>query len=432
MYNQNMPGQNIRGNMPPGARPMGNQYIRNAQPMIFRPNMQRMPAHMMNQNMLGMRGQMHPGFNPNQPGAPPGHPAQNMPGHPNPNMPNAPNLGHHNNLPNQGHFGNNLPHPQNNMPNNNNNSSAGNAGASGNLPNNPLKRRNGDRNLPDDIAVLIPESKSYKSLLAIENKIDKQISWKRLEIQETLKKPLKTRRKLRVFITTQYTPGKRINAPNLDAAGNNQQQKNEPGSWELRVEGKLADKKGIDHNKKRKFSSFFESLVIELDKEIYGPEQHLVEWHREKQNNETDGFQVKRPGDKDVRCTMLFMMHHSPEKCKLDIQLGKLLGIYIGTRAEILYNLWAYIRNNKLQDPNQKDVINLDPYLIRIFQVTQMRFSEIPHRIQQFMHKPDPMAIHHRIKCDVNDPKKTAIYDLDVDIDDIGSGGFTENHKIYS
>lgn len=28
---------------------------------------------------------------------------------------------------------------------------------------------------------------------------------------------------------------------------------------------------------KRKFSSFFKSLVIELDKDVYGPDNHLVE-----------------------------------------------------------------------------------------------------------------------------------------------------------
>ena len=43
---------------------------------------------------------------------------------------------------------------------------------------------------------------------------------------------------------------------------------------------------------KRKFSSFFKSLVIELDKNIYGPDNHLVEWHRTPQTGETDGFQV--------------------------------------------------------------------------------------------------------------------------------------------
>lgn len=31
---------------------------------------------------------------------------------------------------------------------------------------------------------------------------------------------------------------------------------------------------------KRKFSSFFKSLVIELDKDLYGPDNHLVEVRR--------------------------------------------------------------------------------------------------------------------------------------------------------
>ena len=44
---------------------------------------------------------------------------------------------------------------------------------------------------------------------------------------------------------------------------------------------------------KRKFSSFFKSLVIELDKDLYGPDNHLVEWHRTTTTQETDGFQVR-------------------------------------------------------------------------------------------------------------------------------------------
>ena len=44
---------------------------------------------------------------------------------------------------------------------------------------------------------------------------------------------------------------------------------------------------------KRKFSSFFKSLVIELDKDLYGPDNHLVEWHRTPTTQETDGFQVR-------------------------------------------------------------------------------------------------------------------------------------------
>lgn len=66
-------------------------------------------------------------------------------------------------------------------------------------------------------------------------------------------------------------------------------------SWELRVEGRLLDDSKNDPNKvKRKFSSFFKSLVIELDKELYGPDNHLVEWHRTLTTQETDGFQVSK------------------------------------------------------------------------------------------------------------------------------------------
>merc|ERR1712170_214385 len=210
----------------------------------------------------------------------------------------------------------------------------------------------------------------------MERQIDQTISRKRLEIQETLKRSPIVKRRLRVFITTHYQAGKKSTN---ESTGQMQQQ---PGSWELRVEGRLLDQGRQDlFKQKRKFSTFFKSLVIELDKEFYGPNQHLVEWHRDKQSNETDGFQVKREGDRDVRCTMLFNMNHDPPQCKLDARLARLLAIHTGTRAQVLYGLWTYIRTHKLQDSMERDFINLDPYLQQVFQARRMRFNEIPQRI---------------------------------------------------
>jgi SWI/SNF-related matrix-associated actin-dependent regulator of chromatin subfamily D len=110
--------------------------------------------------------------------------------------------------------------------------------------------------------------------------------------------------------------------------------------WELRVEGRLIESElapaagatsaaptAADAAKlpKRKFSSFFKSLVIELDKDLYGPDNHLVEvglvgandvelhllqWHRTQQSHETDGFQVKRPGDRDLKCNILLLLDY--------------------------------------------------------------------------------------------------------------------------
>lgn len=139
--------------------------------------------------------------------------------------------------------------------------------------------------------------------------------------------------------------------------------------WELRVEGRLledlnvsavgnpltflflstllfqkplpqpdaAGKLPTDTTKsRRKFSSFFRSLVIELDRELYGPDNHLVEvcqfpalamaphlfetqvqlgiyfqWHRSSTTQETDGFQVKRIGDRNVKCVIMLMLDYT-------------------------------------------------------------------------------------------------------------------------
>lgn len=76
--------------------------------------------------------------------------------------------------------------------------------------------------------------------------------------------------------------------------------------------------------KPRKFSSFFKSLVIELDKELYGPDNHLVEWHRTPQTSETDGFQVKRHGDQSLKCTILMLLDYQviliyPNRMKINL-----------------------------------------------------------------------------------------------------------------
>ena len=77
-------------------------------------------------------------------------------------------------------------------------------------------------------------------------------------------------------------------------------------------------------------------MVIELDKDLYGPDNHLVEWRRTATTQETDGFQVKRPGDKNVRCTILLLLDYQPLQFKLDQRLARLLGVHTQTRPVII------------------------------------------------------------------------------------------------
>lgn len=272
------------------------------------------------------------------------------------------------------------------------------------------KKKLADKILPQKVRDLVPESQAYMDLLTFERKLDATIMRKRLDIQEALKRPMKQKRKLRIFISNTFYPSKE---PVVDG------EEGVVASWELRVEGRLLEDNKSDPTTKikRKFSSFFKSLVIELDKELYGPDNHLVEWHRTHTTQETDGFQVKRPGDRNVRCTILLLLDYQPLQFKLDPRLARLLGVHTQTRPVIISALWQYIKTHKLQDSHEREYINCDKYLEQIFNCPRMKFAEIPQRLNPLLHPPDPIVINHFIESGAEN-KQTACYDIDVEVDD--------------
>ena len=70
------------------------------------------------------------------------------------------------------------------------------------------KRKLADKILPQKVRELVPESQAYMDLLAFERKLDSTIMRKRLDIQEALKRPMKQKRKLRIFISNTTFPAK--------------------------------------------------------------------------------------------------------------------------------------------------------------------------------------------------------------------------------
>ncbi|KZS00869.1 SWI/SNF-related matrix-associated actin-dependent regulator of chromatin subfamily D member [Daphnia magna] len=243
----------------------------------------------------------------------------------------------------------------------------------------------------------------------------KKLADKILPQKEALKRPMKQKRKLRIFISNTFYPAREVDTPDDVAGGSG------VASWELRVEGRLLDDAAkSDPNKvKRKFSSFFKSLVIELDKDLYGPDNHLVEWHRTSTTQETDGFQVKRPGDRNVRCTILLLLDYQPLQFRLDSRLARLLGIHTQTRPMVISALWQYIKTHRLQDHQEREFIRCDKYMEQIFGCPRMKFAEIPQRLNPLLHPPDPIVINHLISSvESADQKKTACYDIDVEVDD--------------
>ena len=101
-----------------------------------------------------------------------------------------------------------------------------------------------------EIRSLVPESQAYVELLRLEQKLDTVLMRKRLDLQETLKRPqkvidqivffssqlsffFKIKKKLRIFISHQYPV--RFDS---DTTGIDDEQVQ---YWEMRVEGRLLD-----------------------------------------------------------------------------------------------------------------------------------------------------------------------------------------------
>ncbi|PIC51488.1 hypothetical protein B9Z55_001983 [Caenorhabditis nigoni] len=281
----------------------------------------------------------------------------------------------------------------------------------------PKKKRYADKCIHPKIRELEPDTENYMALLASEQRIDSTIARKRLDIQEALKRPSKVKKRLRIYISHTFIEERQPERENEDAS---------LPMWELRVEGRLLDDQapqssisGQRPNPKKKFSSFFKSLVIELDKEMYGPDQHLVEWHRTPQTNETDGFQVKRAGDRPVKCRVLLLLDNHPSKFKLHPRLAKVLGIAADTRPKIIEALWQYIKTHGLQDPQERDIINCDTFLTQCFGVTRMRFMEVPNKLHQLLQQIDPLEFNHVIQRPKEGQEQVSTcYDIDVEMED--------------
>lgn len=260
------------------------------------------------------------------------------------------------------------------------------------------KKRLIDKVCPSKILEIVPESQAHHDMFNFERKLDFNISKKTLDIQEALKKQLRVKKTLRIFISNLFYTHQDTGEP----------------SWELRIEGRLTED---SRSQKRKFSSFFKSLVIELDSTIYGPDKHLIEWNRSPLISETDGFQVRRAGDLPVKCTILFQLEHQPPYFKIDKRLARLLNKHSDTRPAIMIALWQYIKNKSLQDSNDRENIINDKYLRQIFECKKMKLSEIPAKLNRLLSPREPIVINHSIIRGIGETQRS-IYEIDVEIED--------------
>jgi len=248
--------------------------------------------------------------------------------------------------------------------------------------------------------------------------MDATIMRKRLDIQEAMSKPIKTKKTLRIFISNTAS-GQNNDVMNINEIS---LENTSTPSWILKIEGKLLDNSaGKKSNQvEKRFSSFVKRIIVQLDRDqtLY-PEGNIIEWNKNPGQPEIDGFEIKRTGDTDVNAKIIIEMDYAPHKYKLSEDLANLLDIKLDTKPNVVMALWQYIKYHKLQDSDDKRIINNNEELKKIFKVNQMTFPQMPEFINHHLLPPDPIIIDYKIRMNERNPNEAEYaYDIEVEVDD--------------
>ncbi|XP_010929776.1 SWI/SNF complex component SNF12 homolog [Elaeis guineensis] len=277
------------------------------------------------------------------------------------------------------------------------------------------KRKLPEKQLPDRVAALLPESALYTQLLEFEARVDAALSRKKIDIQEALKNPPSMQRTLRIYVFNTFANQTRTIPEPKNA---------EPPSWSLKIIGRILED-GVDPDPVGglpkpnpmypKFSSFFKRVTIALDSVLY-PENPTIIWENSRSPAPHEGFEIKRKGDKEFTASIRLEMNYNPEKFKLSPALMEVLGIEVDTRARIIAGIWQYVKAKKLQNPSDASYFTCDPPLKKVFGEDKMKFAMVSQKISPHLSPPQPIHLEHKIRLSGNGAVGNACYDVLVDV----------------
>ncbi|KAI0826100.1 SWI/SNF complex 60 kDa subunit [Irpex lacteus] len=291
----------------------------------------------------------------------------------------------------------------------------------------PAKRRKlTDKNVPNAI-LHSPEfsvdSQMYQDLLNMEKRLDWTMTRKRVEIQDTLGRPMSTNRTLRIFLshTVSGQPWQQGSVPS-DGNVNIETGEGIP-AFQFKVEGRLLEipnQRAKDRVPPRKFSTLVRQLVVELDRDpAQYPDSNTVEWIRSAQNfAPLDGFAVRRRGDSPTRIRVVIHLEQHPEHFKIHPELGNILGLKEETRTGVIQAVWNYIKLQDLQDKIDRRTIRPDAALRPIFGTEPFPFRLIPERVNRYLARSDPIVLHYTLDPSQPPPEKPVAYDVDIRVED--------------
>jgi len=263
----------------------------------------------------------------------------------------------------------------------------------------------------------MPESPIYTQLVKLEQNIDASFARKQVEIQEAVNNAPRVPSILRVYIYNEHDNQESAATSSYPPPPTNNL---EPPSWTLKVVGRLLDPQTAEPlpigPSTFKFSDLLSKVVIQLDTRVMPSETSTIEWRKSIAPSITDGFEVKRLGNKQCEATITLYLDYSPRRYRLLKPLCEILGIDVETESCILAALFHYIRGKYEKYPEDPWILHLDHELAEVFGTSTLPALELPSKLQRFLLPPDPFIFKHTIRVDGPPEQTLSAYDIEVSL----------------
>ncbi|KAL9931962.1 hypothetical protein V8E36_009277 [Tilletia maclaganii] len=338
-----------------------------------------------------------------------------------------------------------------------------------------------DRSLPATLRKSVPESAFYYDLQLLERKLDWTIARKRAEIADSINKPPRVKRTLRIFISNTCanqafqsksqtaTDGAEAGpAGGASATADGEVPPVDAPSWTLRIQGRLLEppyrsranaalttQAAASRIGASRFSNLISSMTVEIqrDQNLYPDSSNVVEWHRPvpqaaphistaltigqpgqsgvpgasgateppflaTSEPSLDGFEIRRLGSQPVKVRIVLYLAHTPEQYSLAPELAELLDLRQATRPDVIQALWAYIRDRRLLDDKDRRKVRCDAKLAALFKVDSISFHHVPEVVNRFLSPVHPVVLEYYVRTDKAEHKSPVAYDVEIEMED--------------
>lgn len=138
-----------------------------------------------------------------------------------------------------------------------------------------------------------------------------------------------------------------------------------------------------------------------------------MQWKKPTSNfQERDGLVVRLPNTPDEGLSVHLTLISNPPRFEVDPLLERIVGLRTGTRVEVLDAFWLYVKAKKLQDVENKEIINADELIRQAFKTEKLTFATINHRVRELLIPVEPI----RITLAPGETEK--VYDIVVEVEE--------------